>query len=177
MSIDKWLIESESKEIREKKEEIFRKLPQKEVKKLKKKSIKKIVKTDIHKESEIPDSSTSFLDMVLKFKNWLDERTYLKGDIDKIIIKVQNLNKSIEVLNKMNKKLSSQYYLDTLKNLYKQIPPSFLDEKTRIALNKKCRGATRTSSDNYYLRKLKNTIKEKLNEAKYYEILRNILEN
>jgi hypothetical protein len=39
------------------------------------------------------------------------------------------------------------------------------------------RGVKRSNSDNYYLRKLKKHIGEKLNEAKYYEILKEILES
>jgi hypothetical protein len=66
---------------------------------------------------------------------------------------------------------------ENLVNSYKTIPVKFLDEKTRIALNKKLKGITRTNSDNYYLRKLKNIIKEKLKDAEYYNILRDILES
>ena len=59
---------------------------------------------------------------------------------------------------------------------YKSIPPKFIDENTRIALNKKIRNMKRTNSDNYYLRKLKKIIQEKINEAKYYKCLEKILE-
>ena len=38
-------------------------------------------------------------------------------------------------------------------------------------MNKLIHGANRTNSDNYYLRKLKNILKEKLKEAEYYDIL------
>jgi hypothetical protein len=117
-----------------------------------------------------------FLTKVIEFKEWLDGRTYLKGDIDKVVIKLQNLTKTITRLNKIDNNVSDKEKMYMLNNLYKEIPPSFLDEKTRVALNKKLRGTKRTNSDNYYLRKLKSTIKEKLNEAKYYEILREILE-
>jgi hypothetical protein len=66
---------------------------------------------------------------------------------------------------------------ENLINSYKSIPVKFLDEKTRIALNKKLRGMKRTNSDNYYLRKLKIIVKEKLKDAEYYNILRDILES
>jgi len=60
---------------------------------------------------------------------------------------------------------------------FRTIPPTFLDEKTRIAINKKLNGTKRTSSDNYYLRKLQSLIREKLNEAEYYELLKSILDS
>ena len=59
---------------------------------------------------------------------------------------------------------------------FRKIPANFLDEKTRIAINKKLHGQKRTNSDNYYLRKLKAEIKEKLYEASYFEILKAIIE-
>ena len=60
---------------------------------------------------------------------------------------------------------------------FRTIPPTFLDEKTRIAINKKLNGTKRTSSDNYYLRKLKSLVREKLDEASYYELLKTILDS
>lgn len=175
MSIEKWLCEREAEEIRKKKEELYKELPKEKKQDLKKKSIKKIVENEtLNLKSDISDT---FLSKVIEFKNWLEGRTYLKGDIDKIIIKIQNMTKNIELMKKIDKTKSSKDRLNLLSNLYKEIPPSFLDEKTRVALNKKLRGVTRTNSDNYYIRKLKNTIREKLNEAKYYEILRELLES
>jgi len=174
MSIEKWLSERESEEIRKQKEELFKKLPKEKIQNLKKKGIKKIVANE--NKILVSDSNDSFLSKVIEFKDWLDGRTYLKGDIDKIIIKLQNLTKAITISKKNDKIVSDKEKMNVLNNLYKEIPPSFLDEKTRIALNKKLRGTKRTNSDNYYIRKLKNTIKEKLNEVKYYEILREILE-
>jgi len=176
MSIEKWLSERESEEIKKKKEEMFKKLPKEEIENLKKKSIQKIVKKEDLKEQK-NEKSSDFLKKVIEFKDWLDGRTYLKGDLDKIVMHIQNLNKNIILIKKEDKDLSQKDSMDTLTNLYKDVPPSFLDEKIRVALNKKCRGIKRTTSDNYYLRKLKITIKEKLNEAKYYEILRKLLDN
>jgi hypothetical protein len=175
MSIEKWLCEREAEEIKKKKEELFKQLPNKKKQDLKKKSITKIVANDSSKlNSNISDT---FLSKVIEFKEWLDGRTYLKGDIDKIIINIQNLNNNIDLMKNIENAISSKDKFKLLSNLYKEIPPSFLDEKTRVALNKKLRGVTRTNSDNYYLRKLKNTIREKLNEAKYYEILRELVES
>ena len=174
MSIEKWLSERESEEIRKQKEDLFKQLPKEKIQSLKKKSIKKIVANDTKNLES--DSKDIFLTKVIEFKEWLDGRTYLKGDVDKIVIKLQNLTKSIASYNTNNNNISDKEKIYRLNNLYKEIPPSFLDEKTRVALNKKLRGTKRTNSDNYYLRKLKTSIKEKLNEAKYYEILREILE-
>lgn len=170
MSIEKWFSEQEPEEIRKEKEEIFKKLPKEKKQSLKKKSIKKIVANDIKNLES--DPKDQFLTKVIEFKEWIDSRTYLKGDVDKIIIKLQILIKTLEFPDMESKKEK----MNKLNNLYKKVPPTFLDEKMRIALSKKLRGTKRTNSDNYYLRKLKNTIKEKLNEAKYYEILRDILE-
>ena len=175
MSIEKWLSERESEEIRKRKEELFTQLPKGKIEALKKKSIKKIVANET--KTLQSDNMDTFLAKVIEFKEWIDGRNYLKGDIDKIIIKLQNLNKSINLISKNNNEGLNKDQINVLSNLYKEIPPSFLDEKTRIALNKKLRGTKRSNSDNYYLRKLKNTVKEKLNEAKYYEILREILES
>lgn len=175
MSIEKWLSERESEEIRKRKEELFTQLPKGKIEALKKKSIKTIVANET--KTLHSDNMDTFLAKVIEFKEWIDGRNYLKGDIDKIIVKLQNLNKSINLINKNNNEGLNKDQINVLSNQYKEIPPSFLDEKTRIALNKKLRGTKRSNSDNYYLRKLKNTIKEKLNEAKYYEILREILES
>jgi hypothetical protein len=175
MSIEKWLSERESEEIRKKKEELYKQLPKEKKQDLKKKSITKIVANET--KSLKSDITDTFLTKVIEFKDWLDGRTYLKGDIDKIIINIQNLNNNIKMLNDVDKTRLDKDKINFLNNLYKEIPPSFLDEKIRVALNKKLRGITRTNSDNYYLRKLKNTVREKLNEAKYYEILKEILES
>jgi hypothetical protein len=175
MSIEKWFSERESEEVRKKKEKLFKTLPKEQVHDLKKKSIKKIVASGNKKLES--DNAGSFLAKVIEFKDWLDGRTYLKGDIDKIIIKLQNLNTRIANMDKINKNTLHENKVSSLNNLYKEIPPTFLDEKTRVALNKKLRGVKRTNSDNYYLRKLKKSIGEKLNEAKYYEILKEILDS
>ena len=100
----------------------------------------------------------------------------MKGDLDKIEAWINNLylklgSEANEISNEEKKSIKSQ-----LKEEFKQIPVNFLDEKTRIALNKKLNGTKKTSSDAYYLRKLKSLIQEKLKEAKYYETLRKIVE-
>jgi len=116
------------------------------------------------------------LDKVIEFKDWIDNRTYIKGDIERIETWVENLNillrESLESQTIQNK----EERMKTVIQDYKSIPVNFLDEKTRIALNKKLKGMNKTNSDNYYLRKLKSIVGEKLKEAEYYAILREILE-
>ncbi|MFX1299071.1 MAG: hypothetical protein ACFFD2_29955 [Promethearchaeota archaeon] len=117
-----------------------------------------------------------FLNNILEFKNWLNQRNYLKGDLDKIEIWIKNLYKKIEIEIEQESKLTLINDRKELIEKYKKIPPKFLDDKTRIALNKKLYNSKKTSSDYYILRKLKETVNEKLKEAEYYHILRFILE-
>jgi len=166
MSIKKWLEDEKIGEERKRREEKYSKLSKTEQTELKKKKIQQIVQ----KEKKDANSKSEFLNEVLKFNDWLNQRNYIKGDIDKIETWIRNLYKRLtsDTDNVQNDK--------GLKKAYNQIPANFIDEKTRIALNKKLRKVSRTSSDNYYLRKLNNTIKERLKEAEYYEILRKLLE-
>lgn len=174
MSIDKWLSESDPKK-REKLEKIYNTLPEEKVQDLKKKSIRELTKK---KEIEkVDDSKTkSILDDIIEFKEWLNQRNYLKGDIDKIEIWINNLSKKMnrEQTNKTNDSIKDDRM--QLIQQFRNIPATFLDEKTRIAINKKLHGQKRTNSDNYYLRKLKAEINEKLYEASYFEILKEIIE-
>ncbi|MFX0177587.1 MAG: hypothetical protein ACFE85_15350 [Candidatus Hodarchaeota archaeon] len=172
MSIDKWLSNKDSEEERRKKEEIYKNLSIEEKHELKKKKINELVKEKPVDQVK-DEKSYDFLKEVLIFKDWLNNRTYIKGDIEKIETWIKNIYRKI---NKVKIKENDRNANKGLIDKYKEIPVEFLDEKTRIALNKKLRGTTRTSSDNYYLKKLKATIKEKLKEAKYYAILRDILE-
>ena len=113
----------------------------------------------------------------MEFKDWLENRTYIKGDIERIQTWVENLYSMVDANINFHNKTISNNGKETLINSYKTIPLKFLDEKTRIALNKKLKGMKRTNSDNYYLRKLKIIIKEKLKDAEYYNIIRDILES
>ncbi|MFW9899161.1 MAG: hypothetical protein ACFFDO_07865 [Candidatus Thorarchaeota archaeon] len=171
MSMDKWLTKNKSKEEKNKIEEVFKALPEEKVQELKKKSVRDLTQKK-RKNNEIKNKPDDFLSYVIEFKDWLNKRTYLKGDIDKIETWIRNLNKKldsekIQAENNVKSQLISQF---------RKIPHNFLDEKTRIAINKKIRVVKRNSSDNYYLRKLKTAIQEKLKEASYYEILKKILE-
>jgi hypothetical protein len=171
MSIDKWLSDDSSKEEKIKREEAFKQLSKGEVQDLKKKKIRDIIekeKQNLEKTSE----NDKFLQSILEFKNWLNTRTYIKGDIEKIETRVNNLYLIIQ----SNKRKMGDDEKKLLIEEYKSIPPKFIDENTRVALNKKIRNMKRTNSDNYYLRKLKKIIQEKLNEAKYYKCLEKILE-
>jgi hypothetical protein len=174
MSIDKWLSEKDSKEERIKREKAFKRLTKDEVQDLKKKKIRDMVKKAEHKSSETLEED-KFLHNVIEFKDWLNQRTYLKGDVDKIETWIRNLHSTVNsVIEQREKSIGKDEKSDLIKK-YKEIPPELLDEKTRVAINKKIYGTKRTNSDNYYLRKLKNVIQEKLKEGEYYEILDKII--
>ena len=83
MSIDKWLNEKYTKEERIKREKAFKQLTKEEVQELKKKKIRDMVKKEEQKMSEISEKE-KFLQDIIEFKDWLNQRTYLKGDIDTI---------------------------------------------------------------------------------------------
>jgi hypothetical protein len=175
MSIDKWLEDPSAKERKRKLNEKFEKLPKEKVQELKKKKIQNIIQNAVV-ESPQSKEEKDFLSLIIEFKEWLNKRHYLKGDLDKIEAWINNLylklgSEAKELSNEEKKSIKSQ-----LKEEFKDIPVNFLDEKTRIALNKKLNGTKKTSSDAYYLRKLKSIIQEKLKEAKYYETLRKIVE-
>lgn len=174
MSIDKWFTKDNSKEERERSEKIFKTLSEEEVQNLKKKSVRDLTQKK-SKKKEVTCKPDDFLSYIIEFKDWLNQRTYLKGDIDKIEIWIKNLNKKLDYENKQGL-MAKNDVISQLGNQFKKIPHNFIDEKTRIAINKKMRGTKRTNSDNYYLRKLKTMVQEKLKEASYYEILKKILE-
>ena len=175
MSIDKWLSDKDSKEEEIRREKLFKALPQEKVQELKKRKIRDLTEkeklnADLNKKKE------DFLSNILEFKDWLNQRNYLKGDLDKIETWVKNLYKKVEIEFEQESRLSQISDRKQLIEKYKKIPPKFLDEKTRVAINKKLYNSKKTSSDYYILRKLKETVNEKLKEAEYYHILRRILE-
>ena len=172
MSIDKWLGDSKEKE---KLDKIYNSLPPDKVQELKKKSIQELIKKNKEKKIENVEIK-GVLDDILEFKQWLNQRNYLKGDIDKIEIWINNLSKKLNREREKNIKESIKDNRGQLIQQFRKIPFNFLDEKTRIAVNKKLHGQKRTNSDNYFLRKLKAEIKEKLYEASYFEILKAIIE-
>jgi len=175
MSIDKWLSKKGSKEEETKREEAFKRLTKREVSELKKKKIRNMVQKESQQSKEESDSE-EFLSIIFEFKDWLNQRTYLKGDIEKIETWINILYSRIKYETDQKQKVISKSDKKKLIENYKEIPPKFLDEQTRLALNKKIHGTRRTNSDNYYLRKLKKSIQDILSEAKYYEILDKILD-
>ncbi len=176
MSMDKWLDDDETKENKKRRNEIYNSLSNEEKNDLSKQKIRELVKKD-EITSSFDESRKDFLTKVLEFKNWLDNRSYIKGDIERVQAWIENLYSMVDISINFQKRAEFNNGKENLVNSYKTIPVKFLDEKTRIALNKKLKGITRTNSDNYYLRKLKNIIKEKLKDAEYYNILRDILES
>ena len=176
MSIEKWLDDEATIEEKKKREEVYKSLSKEDQKDLKQKKIRDLVQKT--KQTEIlSDKRKDLLHNVIEFKDWLDKRTYIKGDIERIETWIENLYyilcSNVESQNSLYSKEKNNILIQN----YQSIPPNFLDEKTRIALNKKLKGIKRTNSDNYYLRKLKATVREKLKTKEYYEILRDILDS
>ncbi|MFX1288006.1 MAG: hypothetical protein ACFFFY_05545 [Promethearchaeota archaeon] len=176
MSIDKWLDDDDTVEQKKKREEIYKSLSKEDKQDLKQQKIRDLVKKTKQKEI-LSEKRKDLLTKVIEFKDWLDNRTYIKGDIERIETWVENLYLILRENIEAQKSHYSEERMKRLINDYKSIPVSFLDEKIRIALNKKLKSLNRTNSDNYYLRKLKSTVREKLKEAEYYTILRDILES
>ncbi|MFW9999161.1 MAG: hypothetical protein ACFE9Q_12950 [Candidatus Hodarchaeota archaeon] len=174
MSIDKWLSDKDSKEEKMKREAAFKRLTKEEVQELKKKKLQTIVKKEIHRSNEILEEDR-FLNKLIEFKDWLNQRTYLKGDIDKIETWIRNLYSIVNLETEQREKSIDVNEKRLLIKKYKELPPKLLDEKIRVAINKKIYGTKRTNSDNYYLRKLKSLVQEKLKEAEYYQILNKLL--
>lgn len=173
MSINKWLSDKDSKEEEIKREKLFKALPQEKVQELKKRKIRDLTEKEKLK-ADLNTKKEDFLSNILEFKDWLNQRNYLKGDLDKIETWVLNLYKTVEFEQESRLSLISDR--KQLIDKYKKIPPKFLDEKTRVAINKKLYNSKKTSSDYYILRKLKEMVNNKLKEAEYYHILRRILE-
>jgi len=173
MSIDKWISDKDSKEEELRREKLFKTLPQEKVQELKKRKIRDLTEKEKLK-ADLNTKKEDFLSNILEFKDWLNQRNYLKGDLDKIETWVINLYKTVEFEQESRLSLISDR--KQLIDKYKRIPPKFLDEKTRVAINKKLYNSKKTSSDYYILRKLKEMVNNKLKEAEYYHILRRILE-
>jgi len=147
----------------------FQSLTIEEKENLKKKQIREILNEKIPTRNE---NSGNFFEQVIKFKDWLNNRHYLKGDIQKIEVWIRNLYELLNLENDKNNSLDKS----ELKELYKTIPPDILDDKYRMIFYKKINAKRLDNSDRYYLKKLKISIRKKLTEARYYEILNRILE-
>jgi hypothetical protein len=182
MTIDKWLnedIEIKEKDSREqnlKKKDITRNIPKEKLEELKRKKIRQLTgkakKGSLKKSQETDDT---FLNYVLKFKQWLNNRNYLKGDLGELETWVKNLYKKLDYEIKINQKKHRELSNESKRELFKTIPPKMLEEKVRIAINKKLRGVEPTSSDEYYLRKIKEECRNKIKELKHYKSLQKIL--
>ena len=174
MSIDKWFSKRDVDEEKIKRDKKFQKLSMEEVQELKKKKVRDLVHRKSSKSVEVLEEDDLLLE-IIEFKNWLNHRTYLKGDREKIEVKVTNLYSKIKSEHSQKAKLKEKSERRQLIKNYKEIPVEFLDEKTRIAVSKIIHSGKKTNTDHYYLRKLKKLVQEKLFEAKYYEILDKIL--
>jgi len=177
MSINKWLINEKSLDEKKRKDEAFNKLPLEKVQELKKKSVQKLTRQNL---KSIPETNTlqdDFLHDIVMFKDWLDKRTYLKGDREKIQMWILNLHEKLQIDLTRDSKSQFEHDNNELKLQYKKIPLKFFDEKVRIAITKKLNGTKIMPSDNYHLKKLKAITQEKLKEASYYDIINRILQN
>lgn len=174
MSMDKWLSKSDP-EKKKRIDKLYQELPNEKVQDLKKQKIRELKSNDEKEKKEV-DRSNSFLDEIIEFREWLNQRTYLKGDLDKLEIWITNLSKKLHRENSKKTEQQVKSQRSQLMEQFRHIPPNLLDEKTRIAINKKLHGTKRTNSDHYYLRKLKTLTGERLSEAYYYKIIKKILE-
>ena len=174
--MDKWLGESKSSSKKTEKEE--KEYSKEEIEAAKLKKLKNLMGKKQEKKKPnkpIETEHNDFLSSLNEFKEWLNKRNYLKGDLDKVEVWIKILHRKI--YNESNElSAESKDHLERLKKRFKKIPPTLLEEKMRIAINKKLQGTKRTSSDTYYLRKLKGIVQEKLVEANYYQILKEILD-
>ncbi|MCK4380851.1 MAG: hypothetical protein KAW51_06890, partial [Candidatus Lokiarchaeota archaeon] len=105
MSIDKWISDKDSKEERIKREKAFKQLSKEEVQELKKTKIRDIVKKEEQKTGEDSEREKLIHD-INEFKNWLNQRTYLKGDIDKIETWIKNLYLIVKLDSEQKPKLA-----------------------------------------------------------------------
>jgi len=142
MSIDKWISKESSKKGEDKKKDV---IPKEKLDQLKKEKIRQLVgnnhqkkKLKERKDEKIEESD--FFSYMIEFQEWLNKRTYLKGDLDKLEIWIRNLYKKLETEPIQESKSDNRNIRTQLRNQYKDIPPNFLDEKIRIAVNKKLHG-------------------------------------
>lgn len=170
MSLNKWLDEDNSKNNKAKsKTKIISPFKEQKLKKIKE-SIKKSQK----QESELKDPINAFLSYVLEFKEFLNSRTYLRGDLDNLITWITNLNYKYKELINSNENLDTNDKKSNIE-LLKEIPPTFFDEKLTLTLKKYAYIDKLNNSDRYYLRKLKSLVKDQLKRARIYQIVDKIL--
>ncbi|TXT61903.1 MAG: hypothetical protein BAJALOKI1v1_1080005 [Promethearchaeota archaeon] len=174
MKIDDWFSQNELHKLK------ISDLSEEERQELKKNVIKTIITDNTNEETQDKNSvpeNDYFLKKVVEFNAWLNARTYLKGDRTKIRTWIKNLYRILdEEESQIGRNSIQKAQKKDLIKKFRQIPPRLLEEKTRIALNKKLEGKSLTSSNSYYLKKLKKRIKEKIKVLKYYLLLRELLE-
>ncbi|MGV9171598.1 MAG: hypothetical protein ACOC44_01730 [Promethearchaeia archaeon] len=182
MGIDKWISKEEKKKKKVKNGEKGEpNLKEEALKKAKLEKIREIItsQNDVLEkgiENENGNYNDDFLNYIAEFKEWLNQRTYLKGDINKLQIWIKNLYNKMENPSEKTVEANLKQKKGQLKEDFKLIPPDLVQDEIRIAVTKKLHGRKQNSSDNYYLRKLKKIIREKLKKAKYYKILKEILD-
>ena len=174
MSIDKWLKQDKGEDSN-KKVEFDKKIQEQQLKEVKNKKLQQL-KREIKEKKTSRSDSDDFLSYFIEFRDWLNKRTYLKGDLEEIATWINNLYNKLNFEVPHNDDEDDDAIRLDLKKQYKKIPLSFLDDKTRIAINKIVYGQNRSNSDNYYVKKLNLEIQDKLKEAEYYHILKKILE-
>ncbi|MFX1438136.1 MAG: hypothetical protein ACFFAA_13225, partial [Promethearchaeota archaeon] len=126
MSIDKWLDGKNSKEEKLRRDKAFKQLSKEEVEGLKKKKIREIVKKQ--EEDKSDHEREKLLQQIIEFKEWLEQRTYLKGDLDKIVMWIKNLNSIISLSAERRERVTLYDEKKKIIEKYKEIPPKFLDE-------------------------------------------------
>jgi hypothetical protein len=183
MTIDKWLNEDieikkkNSGESTPKNKTPVHNIPKEQLEELKRKKIRELTgKGKKESKKKAREAEDTFLNYVIKFKQWLNNRNYLKGDLGELETWIKNLYKKLDYEIKINQKNHGELSNKTKKELFKTIPPKLLEEKVRIAINKKLRGVELTSSDEYYFRKIKEKCRNKIKELKHYKTLQKILE-
>ncbi len=170
MSLNKWLDEDNSKNNKGKsKTKIISPFKEQKLKKIKE-SIRKSQK----QETESKDPIDVFISYVSEFKKFLNSRTYLRGDLDKLITWIINLNYKYKELINSNENFNTNNKESNIE-LLKEIPPTFLDEKLTLTLKKYAYKDKMNNSDRYYLRKLKSLVKDQLKRARIYQIMDKIL--
>ncbi len=188
MTIDKWISKETSKNDNDKNKDNsmnYRKgsktLTEKKKEDLVRERISNVLdqrNTSLPKEAPNISQEDYFLKRIIEFYDWLNNRIYLQGDRGKIKQWITSLYKIIEEEKRINSKMSKSdgNREHELNKKFRTIPPRLIDEKTRVALQKKLRWTETTSSDDYYLRKLKTEMQEKLKELKYLKILKDIIQ-
>ncbi len=170
MALNKWLDEDNSKNNKGKSKIIIIS-PFKE-QKLKK--IKESIRKSQKQETESKDPIDVFISYVSEFKKFLNSRTYLRGDLDKLITWIINLNYKYKELINSNENFNTNNKESNIE-LLKEIPPTLLDEKLILTLKKYAYKDKMNNSDRYYLRKLKSLVKDQLKTARIYQIMDKIL--